>query len=122
MPNPARERLERGIALARDGANSDRASVELKAAAGDGTLATVALDQLGLLALRSSCFATAVTIYQRLLDLDAGYQGGRAYHLRGLARFRSGDRPGALQDADEACRRGFQEACTAADGLRRSAR
>ena len=122
MPNRARERLEQGIALARDGANADRAAAELKAAAGDGALATVALDQLGLLALRSSCFTTAVTIYERLLGLDAGYQGGRAQHLRGLARFRSGDRSGALQDADEACRRGFREACTAADGLRGAAR
>ena len=122
MPNRARERLEQGIALARDGASADRAAAELKAAAGDSALATVALDQLGLLALRSSCFNAAATIYERLLGLDAGYQGGRAHHLRGLARFRSGDRSGALQDADEACRRGFRDACTAAAGLRGAAR
>jgi tetratricopeptide (TPR) repeat protein len=104
------------------GGSTEQAAAELKAAAGDPRVAALALDHLGLLALRASCFSRAAAIYGRVLDIDSAYQGGRGYHLRGLAHFRSGDLSRAQEDAERACALGYEEGCTAADRIRSSAR
>ncbi len=121
LPDQPRQHLDRGISLARRGA-IEQAANELKAAAGDPKLATIALDHLGTLALGASCFSRATAIYGRILDIDSTYQGGRAYHLRGFARLRSGDAPRALEDAEHACRLGYKDGCTVSTRLRISAR
>jgi thiol-disulfide isomerase/thioredoxin len=116
LPNPARDHLDRGVSLSQR-ASPEQAAAELKAAAGDPTLAARALDHLGLLALRASCFSRAQAIFDRIRSIDSGYRTGRIYHLRGYARWRSGDRQGALEDVEQACRLGFKEGCTAAERL-----
>lgn len=121
LPDPAREHLEKGISLARAGAN-DEAATELKAAASEPRLAADTLDRLGVLALGARCFQQAVAIYGRVIEIDARYRGGRAYHLRGFAHHRAGDDARALEDAETACRMGFAESCTVADRLKGSGR
>ncbi len=121
LAGPAREHLDKGVSLSRSGAVA-AAVPELKAAAGDPKLAPVALDSLGVLALGANCDASAVAIYGRVLELDPSYQGGRGYLLHGLARARSGDASGALEDAKRACDLGNQEGCKAAGKLRTAAR
>ena len=102
LPNPARDHLDKGISLSRGGA-VEQAATELKDAAGDARVTAVALDHLGVLALKASCFERAVAIYTRVLDIDSTYRGGRAHHLRGLARVGSGDTSRGLEDAERAC-------------------
>ena len=119
LPDPAREHLEKGISLARAGSN-DEAAAELKAAASAPRLAAAALDHLGLLALGARCFQRAVAVYGRVIELDARYGGGRAYHLRGFAHHRAGDAARALEDAEIACRMGYAESCTVAERLKGS--
>jgi thiol-disulfide isomerase/thioredoxin len=121
LPDPAREHLERGISLARAGSN-DEAAAELKAAASEPRLATTALDRLGVLALEARCFQRAVAIYDRVIEIDARYLGGRAYHLRGFARHRAGDDARALEDAETACKMGYSDSCTVAERARASGR
>ena len=58
LPNSARDHLDRGIALSQGG-SPEAAAAELKAAASNPALALGALDRLGLLALRTSCFSRA---------------------------------------------------------------
>ena len=118
---PAREHLARGISLSRGGA-VEQAVPELEAAAADPRVEALALDHLGVLALRAGCFAPAAAIYTRVLEIDPGYDGGRGSHLRGLARIRSGDPSRALDDLDRACQLGFAESCPLAQRLRERTR
>lgn len=117
LTEPARGHLASGVSLARAG-SPEKAAAELKAAAGDRRFSAMALDQLGVLALRASCFERAVAIYARILEADPAYQGGRARYLRGVAYYRRGDVARALEDADGACRAGYREACQVAERLR----
>lgn len=117
LPDPARDHLASGIALARGG-QAERAAAELRAAASDPRLSAEALDQLGALALGASCFERAAAIYTRILAADAGYGNGRARYLRGLAYHRRGDGARALEDAEEACRLGYGVACAVAERAR----
>jgi thiol-disulfide isomerase/thioredoxin len=119
MPNRARARLTKGVALAR--ARPEDAAGELKAATADPALAPLALDHLGTLALGAGCFERAVAIYTRVLELDPGYQHGRAHHLRGFAHLRSGATSLALEDAERACRLGYEQACPIAERMGRAA-
>jgi thiol-disulfide isomerase/thioredoxin len=121
LPNSARDHLDRGIALSRGG-SPEAAAAELKAAASDPALALGALDRLGLLALRASCFSRALTIFDRIRAIDSGYQTGRIYYLRSAARWRTGDPQGALDDAEQACRLGFNDGCAAAERIRPAVR
>ena len=91
---------------------------ELEAAAADPRVAALALDCTLAPALKAGCFAPAAAIYSRVLEFDPGYDGGRGSHLRGVARFRSGDPSRALDDLDRACRLGFAESCPLAQRLR----
>ncbi len=110
LPDPAREHLDRGVSLGRSGP-PEQAVQELKAAAGDPRLAPLALDHLGALALRASCFGRAEAVYTRVLELAPADEGGRAHYLRGLARLRTGAVALALTDAEAACRLGHREGC-----------
>ncbi len=121
LPDPARQHLEKGISFARAGAVDD-AAAELKTAASEPRLAAAALDRLGLLALGARCFRQAVAIYDRVIEIDARYAAGRAYHLRGFAHHRAGDAARALEDAETACRMGYAESCTVAERLKGSGR
>jgi thiol-disulfide isomerase/thioredoxin len=117
LPNPARDHLANGIALARGG-QAERSAAELRAAASDPRLAAEALDHLGGLALGASCFERAAAIYTRILAADASYGSGRARYLRGLALHRRGDGARAQEDAEEACRLGYGVACAVAERAR----
>ncbi len=121
LPNSARDHLDRGISLSRGG-SPEAAAAELKAAVFDPALALGALDRLGLLALRASCFSRALTIFDRIRAIDSGYQTGRIYYLRSAARWRTGDPQGALDDAEQACRLGFNDGCAAAERIRPTVR
>jgi thioredoxin-like negative regulator of GroEL len=117
LPDPAREHLDRGVSLGRAGP-SEQAVQELKAAASDPRVAPLALDHLGSLALRASCFGRAEAVYTRVLELAPADEGGRVHYLRGLARVRTGAVALALADAEEACRLGHREGCGVAERAR----
>ena len=118
-PPRRRAHLDRGVALARGGPAED-AVRELKAAAAEPKLAPLALDHLGGLALRASCFSRAEAVYSRVLDLAPADEGGRAHYLRGLARLRAGALALALSDAEAACRLGHRGGCEVVERARRS--
>jgi len=109
-PNNSAAYYWRGVSLAKSGAD-DRAIADLQRSIALDARRVEAYEYLDWLLARRGQWSAIAWYWSALLELEPG--NARACYQRAAARWRAGDRAGALEDARRACRLGLQDGCRA---------